>query len=74
MPTHDTQPDEATVEAERSEADRSHISDREGTREEEDRAEDNLAHLSPEDRERVADHEREMAARGAHQAGEGKIE
>jgi hypothetical protein len=62
-----TRPNDATREAERDDAQRRASADRAPTPEEEARAEDR--ELDPE----VAEHEREMAERGARQQGEGRV-
>ena len=62
-----TQPSRETKAAEREEAGAKHEPDREPTAEEAEIAE--KLELDPE----VAEHEREMAERGAKQKGEGKL-
>ena len=69
-----TEPDDRTEQAERSEAKRAHNADRPGSPEEDQAADDAIAGLSDEDRERVRANEKEMAERGVHQQGEGRIE
>jgi hypothetical protein len=69
-----TEPDEATEQAERDDAQQAHRADRPGSPEEDQAADEATAGLSKDDRERVREHEREMAERGAEQQGEGKIE
>ena len=56
-----------TRDAERNEANAEHAADRAPTPEEDERADK----LEPD--AEVAEHEREMAARGAHQRGEGRL-
>lgn len=68
-----TPPSGMTKEAERMEADKLHTSDRPPTAEEEAAAEEDSNGSSDVDRSGVAAHEQEMAERGAHQQGEGKI-
>jgi hypothetical protein len=65
--TEPTRPSRTTREAERSEANAPHQPDRLPTPEEEELAD--ALELDPD----VADHEREMGERGAHQKGEGRI-
>lgn len=66
-PSEHTRPSDATREAESDDAQvRSHA-DREPTKDEEEQAEKTEA--DPE----VAEHEREMTERGAHQEGEGRL-
>ena len=62
-----TRPSPETREAEREEATAAHEADAPPTAEEAARADE--LELDPE----VAEHEREMAERGAHQEGEGRI-
>ena len=56
-----------TRDAERREANADHAADRDPTPEEDERADQ----LEPD--AEVAEHEREMAERGAHQQGEGRL-
>ncbi len=65
--TDRTKPSAETRAAEREETAARHESDRQPTPEEERAAE--VLELDPE----VAEHEKEMAERGAHQKGEGRI-
>jgi hypothetical protein len=67
MPDQPTRPTAETRAAERDEAQTTAHADREPTAEEERRAEERK--LDPE----VAEHEQEMAERGAKQKGEGRI-
>jgi hypothetical protein len=62
-----TRPSDATRDAEREEAKREHVADRPATGDEEREAE---LHAPDAD---VSKHEREMAERGAHQDGEGRL-
>ena len=62
-----TNPSRETRAAERDEADAPHTADRPPTGEEAELAERNPADPA------VAEHEREMAERGAHQQGEGRV-
>jgi hypothetical protein len=62
-----TRPDQQTREAERAEAEQHASAGRMPTPEEEAAAD----HNQPD--EEVAEHEREMAERGAHQKGEGRL-
>ncbi len=62
-----TRPSEETVRAEREEAEREHVADREPTPDEERRARGLKG--DPE----VSEHEREMTRRGAEQRGEGRL-
>ncbi len=70
----ETEPDEQTLDAERAEARRDHGPDRSGDPGSETAGENAAASLSEDDRERVRRHEQEMAERGVHQEGEGKID
>ena len=65
--TDRTRPSSETREAEAREARRAPEADREPTRDEEQAAEGNDLPES------VVEHEKEMAERGAHQKGEGRI-
>jgi hypothetical protein len=67
MPDRPTKPNPATREAEHDEAQAAHVADREATDEEAE-----LAERRPLDPD-VAEHEREMTERGAHQEGEGRL-
>jgi len=67
MSEQPTRPSAETRDAERQEAERSAGADRQPTADEEARAESHP--LDPE----VVEHEREMAERGAHQEGEGRL-
>jgi len=67
-----TEPDEATIEAERAEEDSAHTADREPTETEEAAAEGGYQE-SDEERQRVAEHYQEMTDIGAHTEGEGRI-
>ena len=69
--TTPTTPDVATRAAERDEAEAAHEADRMPTPDEEREAEE--TELDPQTAARVAEHEREMAERGAHQEGEGRL-
>lgn len=69
-----TDPDQRTEQAERDEAARTHSADRPGSPDEDKAAEEATSALSDADRERIREHEREMAERGVRQEGEGKIE
>ena len=62
-----TRPTQKTRDAERREANAEHAADRAPTPEEDERADT----LEPD--AEVAEHEREMAERGAHQEGEGRL-
>jgi hypothetical protein len=67
MSEQPTRPNAETRDAEREEADRRAGADREPTTDESDRADARTP--NPE----VAEHEREMAERGARQEGEGRL-
>ncbi len=67
MSDQPTRPNAETREAEREEADRPAGADREATAEEAERAD--ARGLDPD----VAEHERDMAERGAKQEGEGRL-
>jgi hypothetical protein len=69
----DSQPDEATKEAEEIDATQAHIADRLPTSEEEAAAERSRDALAS-DSESVAEHYEEMTDIGAHAKGEGKID
>ena len=68
-----TEPDEATLEAERVDATQAHAADRQPTAEEESAAERASKEFA-EDSEDVAAHYEEMSDIGAHVEGEGKID
>jgi hypothetical protein len=68
-----TEPDEATHVADESDADRTHEADRSGTAEEERAAEEAYSAGDPEERRKVAEHEKEMMDIGATIKGEGEI-
>jgi hypothetical protein len=67
-------PSEATRKAEQSEAQDAHVADRAPTAEEEEAAEAFRSTLSREERESIAEHERDMGQRGADAKGEGRPE
>ncbi len=69
-----TDPDKATHQAEQSDADSRHEADREATDREERAAEDALSKETIDQREDVAQHEKEMMEIGATVKGEGEIE
>jgi hypothetical protein len=73
MPTR-SQPDERTEPAESAEARLAHRADRPGTPDEERADDESAAALSDEERDRIRAHEEEMAERGAHHEGEGRID
>ena len=70
---NETEPNEATVEAERAEAGEAHVADRSPTAEEESAAEESAEEFEG-DRAEVAAHFEEMSDIGAHAKGEGKID
>ena len=70
----ESRPDKTTRDAERAEAKAGHDADRAATPEEEEVADEAAGVESEEERRSVADHERDMAERGVHQKGEGRIE
>jgi hypothetical protein len=74
MSSPDSEPSEQTRTAEESEAHDAHVPDRAPTPEEEEEAERFEASRSDEERREVAEHEKDMAERGAHQKGEGRPE
>jgi hypothetical protein len=74
MPSPDSKPSQQTRRAEQSEAHDAHVADRDPTLEEEEVADRFEASRSDEERQGVAEHEQEMAERGAHQKGEGRPE
>ena len=69
-----TEPHEATVSAERAEAQRAHTADRPATDEESADADRESDDSDAEERRRVAEHFHEMNEIGAHVKGEGAIE
>jgi hypothetical protein len=76
MPVTDspTEPDEATVSEQKSEADAAHVADRLPTPDEEAAAEGEYAKEGDEERRDVAAHEQEMNELGAKAKGEGRID
>ena len=74
MSTSESRPDKPTRDAERAEAGRAHVADRDPTPEEEEVATHHESERSNDEARSVADHEREMAERGVKQQGEGRIE
>jgi hypothetical protein len=68
-----TEPDDTTREAERSEAGKSHTADRPPTPEEDAAAERERAESDADDRKDVAEHYEDMAELGADVKGEGEI-
>ena len=70
---NETEPNEATVEAERVEAGEAHVADRPPTAEEESAA-DRSAEELKDDRAEAAAHYKEMGDIGAHVKGEGEID
>ena len=73
MVDNETQPDEATLEAERIDAAEAHVADRPPTEAEEAAAE-GAAEQFAGDREAAAAHYEEMSDIGAQAKGEGRIE
>jgi hypothetical protein len=73
MANQDAKPDQETRDAEKAEFGRDHVADRAATGDEEEMADEALAEESDAERASVAQHEKEMAERGAHQKGEGRI-
>ncbi len=71
--TAETEPNESTKDAERTEAAQAHVPDRPATDEEAEAAERGKAAISDADQKAVAEHFEEMAERGAHVKGEGEI-
>lgn len=69
-----TNSNEATLEAQRAEANHDHHPDRGPTGDEDERAERYQSEQSDDDKNRVGEHEREMAERGVNQKGEGRID
>lgn len=67
-----TEPTPATEEADRAEAESSHVADRAPTAEEERLADDSRKRYE-EDADSVAEHERSMNETGAEEKGEGRI-
>lgn len=74
MAPQDTSPDRATRDAEKLQAKSEHAADRPATDEEQAAADAALDQQTEADRTSVAEHERDMAERGTHQKGEGRIE
>jgi hypothetical protein len=73
MADNETQPDEATKDAEAVDATQAHTADRPPTSEEEAAADRSLKNLG-DDREKAAEHFEEMSDIGARVKGEGAIE
>ncbi len=73
MAHHETEPDDATLEAEREDATQAHTADRPPT-DEESAAADRSAQTFAGDREKVAADYKEMSDIGAHVKGEGEID
>ena len=73
MTDRHTEPDDATVAAEETEAAAAHTSDRPPTDEESADADRELDSIDEEERRRVAGHEQEMNELGARAKGEGRI-
>ncbi len=69
-----TQPNEATEEAERAEANRAHTADRPANDQENAEADQSFEEADGEERNRVAEHFHEMTEVGAHVKGEGSIQ
>jgi hypothetical protein len=69
-----TEPDEATISEQNSEAGAAHVADRVPTAEEEAAAEGELAKTDQQERDDVAAHEQEMNELGANAKGEGRID
>jgi hypothetical protein len=69
-----TEPDEATISEQKSEAGAAHVADRLPTPEEEAAAEAKYAESDDQERRDVAAHEREMDELGANAKGEGRID
>ncbi len=69
-----TEPDQATRDAERSDADRRHEADRPATEVEGKEADEVISQGDPRRRHDVADHEKEMMEIGAAVKGEGELE
>jgi hypothetical protein len=76
MPVTDshTEPDEATISEQKSEAGAAHVADRLPTPEEEAAADSELADSDEKERSDVAAHEQEMNELGANAKGEGRID
>jgi hypothetical protein len=74
MARQETNPNQSTRDAERAEGRKDHLADREGTTDENAAADEAESKLSEAERAAVAQHEREMAERGARQKGEGRVE
>jgi hypothetical protein len=68
-----TEPDAATQNAERSEAERSHTADRPPSTDEETEADDAYSAEGEDERREVAEHYQEMGELGAEVKGEGEI-
>jgi hypothetical protein len=68
-----TEPDRATHDAEATDAERSHVADPPGSHEEVRTAERAYSAGDPEQRRRVAQHEKEMMDIGATIKGEGEL-
>ncbi len=73
MANHETEPDEATLEAEREDALQAHTADRPPT-DEESAAAERSAETFAGDREEVAAEYEKLADIGAHVKGEGEID
>jgi hypothetical protein len=69
-----TEPDEATLESDDSDAGREHVADRVPTDDEERAADEEFAAEDPQERQDVARHEKEMMEIGANVKGEGEID
>ena len=69
---NETEPNAATEEEDRAEADAPHAADRAPT-EDEERSADEARERYGDDAESVAEHERSMGERGANEKGEGRI-
>jgi hypothetical protein len=74
MAEQHTRPDADTRQSERAQASAAHTADRAPTPDEEADAQRGADGLPADEKARVAEHYQEMAERGAHQEGEGKIE
>jgi hypothetical protein len=73
MAEKETQPDDATLEAEQADATQAHAADRPPTSDEEAAAERSAERFA-DDREEVAEHYEEMSDIGARVKGEGEID
>ena len=73
MDSH-TEPDEATISEQKSEAGAAHVADRLPTPEEEAAADGKFSEEAEQERRDVAAHEREMNELGANAKGEGRID